>query len=122
MQKISLDIETKLLHDMDERMTGLSHIAIERPELIKVLNNVERDLSSDVSYSYNILYIFAYAYHISQRRVVSDSEWTGWMRCMKSAFKHDTISQIWRENIEGEKWFWSCISGLHREAYCLSEC
>jgi hypothetical protein len=39
-----------------------------------------------------------------QRRVLSDNEWTGWMRWMKSAFEQGTISDIWK-NIEVEKWF-----------------
>ena len=39
-----------------------------------------------------------------QRRVLSDNEWTGWLRWMKSAFEQGTISEIWK-NIEVEKWF-----------------
>ena len=79
MQALSVDIETKILNDMDERIHGLTQIAVERPELIKVVNNVERDLSSEVAYSYHILYTFAHAYHMRQRGVVSDNEWTGWL-------------------------------------------
>jgi hypothetical protein len=105
MQAVSADIETKILNDMDERIHDLTKMGVERPELIRVVNNVEQDLSSEVAYSYHILYTFAHAYHMRQRGVVSDNEWTGWMRWMKSAFKHGTISQIWRDNIEVEKWF-----------------
>src|ERR671939_1580704 len=54
MQALSMDIETKILNDMDERIHGLTQMAVERPELIRVVNNVERDLSSDVAYSYHI--------------------------------------------------------------------
>ena len=105
MQALSADIETKILNDMDERIHDLTRMGVERPELIRVVNNVERDLSSDVAYSYHILYTFAHAYHMRQRGVVSDNEWKGWLRWMKSAFKHGTISQIWRNYIEVEKWF-----------------
>ena len=62
-------------------------------------------MSSHVAYSYHILYTFAHAYHMRQRGVVSDNEWKGWLRWMKSAFRHGTISQIWKNNIEVEKWF-----------------
>jgi hypothetical protein len=105
MQTLSVDIETKILNDMDERIRGITQMAVERPELIRVVNNVERDLSSDVAYSYHILYTFAHAYHMPQRGVVSDNEWTGWLRWMKSAFRHGTISEIWKNNVEVEKWF-----------------
>jgi hypothetical protein len=37
--------------------------------------------------------------------VVSDNEWTGWLRWMKSAFRHGIIREIWKNNIEVEKWF-----------------
>jgi hypothetical protein len=94
-----------LLNDMDERIHGLTQMGVERPELIRVVNNVERDLSSDVAYSYHILYTFAHVYHMRQRGVVSDNEWTGWLRWMKSAFRYGTIREIWKNNIEVEKWF-----------------
>ncbi|MFL6393048.1 MAG: hypothetical protein ACJ708_00110 [Nitrososphaeraceae archaeon] len=105
MQVLSVDIETKILNDLDERIHGLTQMAVERPELIRVVNNVERDLSSDVAYSYHILYTFAHVYHMRQRGVVSDNEWTGWLRWMKSAFRHGNIRQIWKYNVEVEKWF-----------------
>ena len=103
MQALSMDIETKILNDMDERIHGLTQMAVERPELIRVVNNVERDLSSDVAYSYHILYTFAHVYHMRQRGVVSDNEWTGWLRWMKSAFRHGAIREIWKNNVEVEK-------------------
>jgi hypothetical protein len=105
MQALSVDIETKILNDLDERIHGLTQMAVERPELIRVVNNVERDLSSDVAYSYHILYTFAHVYHMQQRGVVSDNEWTGWLRWMKSAFRHGNIREIWKNNVEVEKWF-----------------
>jgi hypothetical protein len=105
MQALSVDIETKILNDLDERIHGLTQMAVERPELIRVVNNVERDLSSDVAYSYHVLYTFAHVYHTRQRGVVSDNEWTGWLRWMKSAFRHGNIREIWRNNVEVEKWF-----------------
>ena len=105
MQALSVDIETKILNDLDERIHGLTQMAVERPELIRVVNNVERDLSSDVAYSYHILYTFAHVYHMRQRGVVGDNEWTGWLRWMKSAFRHGIINEIWKNNVEVEKWF-----------------
>ena len=37
--------------------------------------------------------------------MVSDNEWTGWLRWMRNAFRHGTIKEIWETNIEAEKWF-----------------
>ncbi len=75
-----------------------------RPELIKVVSNVESDWPSDVANSYRILYIFAHVFHMRQRGVVSENEWIGWLRWMKAAFERGTINEIWK-NIEVEKWF-----------------
>lgn len=50
--------------------------AVERPELIRVVKSAERDLSSDVAYSYHVLYTFAHVYHMRLRGVVCHNEWT----------------------------------------------
>jgi hypothetical protein len=105
MQKLSIDIETKILNDVDERLHEITRIGVERPELIKVINNVQRDRSSEEPYAYHILYTLAHAYHMRQRGVVSDNEWTGWLRWMRNAFRHGTIKEIWETDIEAEKWF-----------------
>jgi hypothetical protein len=97
MQTLSADIETKILNDMDERMREITQIGVERPELIKVLSNIPANYSSpEVSYAYYILYTFAHVFHLWQRGVVNDSEWTGWLRYMKSAIEQDTIAEIWK--------------------------
>jgi hypothetical protein len=104
MQSLSVDIETKVLNDLDERIHGLTQAMVDRPELIKVVSNVKSDWSPDVAFTYYILYTFAHVFHMRQRKVVSDNEWTGWLRWMKSAFEQGTIAEIWK-NIEVEKWF-----------------
>jgi len=40
-----------------------------------------------------------------KRKVLSDNEWTGWLRWMKSAFEQGTIKDLWKTNIDMEKWF-----------------
>jgi hypothetical protein len=69
-------------------------MGVERPELIKVIDNtLSHDSSPEVPFAYHILYALAYVYHELQR-VVSDNEWNGWLRWMKSAFERDTINPI----------------------------
>ena len=105
MEALSVDIETKILSDLDLRLRDITRMMIDRPELIKVVSKVESDWSSDVAYSYHILFTFAHVFHMRKRRVLSDNEWTGWLRWMKSAFDQGTIKDIWKSNIEMEKWF-----------------
>ncbi len=105
MQALSVDIETKVLSDLDLRLREITHMMIDRPELIKVVSKVESDWSSEVAYSYHILFTFAHVLHMRERNVLSDNEWTGWLRWMKSAFDQGMIKDIWKNKIEMEKWF-----------------
>jgi hypothetical protein len=105
MQSLSVDIETKILSDLDERMHEVIHIGIARPELISVINKVDANVSPEIPYAYHILYTFANVFHLRQRKVLSDNEWTGWLRWMNSAFEQGKIREIWQSNIEMEKWF-----------------
>ena len=105
MRALSVDIETKVLSDLDLRLREITHMMIDRPELIKVVSKVESDWSSEVANSYHILFTFAHVLHVRERNVLSDNEWTGWLRWMKSAFDQGMIKDIWKNKIEMEKWF-----------------
>jgi hypothetical protein len=103
MQSLSVDIETKVLSDLDEKMHGLTQMAVERPELIKIVSNIKSDLTAEAAYTYHILYTFAHVFHMRQRKVVSDNEWTGWLRVMKSCFEQGKIREYWKSDLELEK-------------------
>ena len=103
-QSLSVDIETKVLNDLAERMHAQVEILIGRPQLTKVLSKVEEE-SPELAYAYDILFTFAHAFHMRQRKVLNDNEWTGWVRWYKSAFKQGGLMEIWQRTIEMEKWF-----------------
>ncbi len=105
MAALSVDIETKVLSDLDLRLHEITHLMIDRPELTKVVSKDESDWSSDVAYPYHILFTFAHVLHMRERNILSDNEWTGWLRWMKSAFDQGMIKDIWKSKIEMEKWF-----------------
>ena len=103
-QALSIDIETKVLNDLAQRMHALHQILIESPQLIKVVSKVDAN-SPETAYAYDIMFTFAHAFHMRQRKVLSVNEWTGWLRWMKSAFEEGSIREIWESHIEMEKWF-----------------
>jgi len=43
METLSLDIETKILSDLDEKLREITVMGIERPELIRVVSKVGSD-------------------------------------------------------------------------------
>jgi len=105
MQKLSTDIETKVLSDLDDKSNELTRLAIEKPQLMKIFSDVDSDLTEEFAFTYHVLYTFAHAYHMYQRGVVSDNEWTGWLRRMRTCFEQGKIREYWEGDLELEKWF-----------------
>jgi hypothetical protein len=61
-QSLSVDIETKVLNYLVERMHASYQIVIERPQLIKV---IRADANSPkVAYAYDILFTFTHVFHM----------------------------------------------------------
>ena len=63
-----------------------------------------------MAFTYHLLHTFAHAYHLHQRKVVSDNEWAGWLRRKKSSFEQGQIREYWKSNLDLEKWFDSAFS------------
>jgi hypothetical protein len=105
MRNLSVDIETKVLNDLDEKIHGMAEMLVHRPELVKLLNSKQPNQTPELVFAYYILYMCSYAFHMRQRKVLSDNEWAGWLRWMKTAFDEGTIREYWEKGIEPEKWF-----------------
>jgi hypothetical protein len=105
MQSLSVDIETKVLNDLDEKIHRMAEMLVSKPDLIKLLEKDRTSQPQEVVFAFYILYMCSYAFHMRQRRVLSDNEWAGWLRWMTSAFREGTIYEYWKESIEPEKWF-----------------
>jgi hypothetical protein len=104
-RNISVDIETKVLNGLDEKVQAMAEMLIHKPELVKVLDKVESRRSPEQNFAYYVLYMFAHVFHMRQRKILSDNEWTGWLQWMRSAFDQGTIRDHWEKGIEPEKWF-----------------
>jgi hypothetical protein len=53
MQKLSVDIEAKVLSDLDKKMHDLTQMAVEKPQLIRMVSNVESDLTEEIAFTYH---------------------------------------------------------------------
>jgi len=102
---LSVDIETKVLSGLDGKLHSTVEMLVHRPELIKVLDNDGSGRTPEQAFAYYILFMCAHAFHMHQRKVLSDNEWEGWLRWMRSAFEGGTIRQHWKTGVEPEKWF-----------------
>ena len=95
VRDLSIDIETKVLSDLDEKMHRLEEHLLERPELARVINNV-RSLSPETVYAFDVLNVFSHAYDMRERKVLNDNEWFGWVEWMRNCFRLGTIKEHWK--------------------------
>jgi hypothetical protein len=102
MQSLSVDVQTKVLNDLDEKVRKMAEIIIEKPSMQKVIYKLEKP-SEELAFAYYILFICSHAYAMHQRKVLIDDEWTGWLHWMKNCFKYGTVGEQWKQ-IQSEGW------------------
>ena len=92
-QGFNVDIETKVLNDLGEKVHRMAEIIIEKPLLQKVMYKLD-----------NILFISSHAYAMRQRKVLNNNEWTGLLSWKRNCFKYGTLGEQWKQ-IQTENWF-----------------
>ena len=102
MQSLSVDVQTKVLNDLDEKVRKMAEIIIEKPSMQKVIYKLEKP-SEELAFGYYILFICSHAYSMRQRKVLNEDEWTGWLQWMRNCFKYGTIGEQWKQ-IQSEGW------------------
>src|SRR6476660_1270161 len=103
VRDLTIDIETKVLSDLDEKMHRLEEHLLERPELARVINNV-RSLSPEAVYAFDVLNVFSHAYDMRERKVLNDNEWYGWVEWMRNCFRLGTIKEHW-DRMQENHWY-----------------
>lgn len=101
---INVDIETRVLNDLEEKRHIASELFIEKPELIRVVADPTSGSNPEHVTAYYISLICSHAYHIRERGIISDNEWIGWLQWMKNDFAQGTIRRDWVALKLG-KWF-----------------
>ena len=84
-------------------MHRLEEHLLERPELARVINNVQ-SLSPEGVYSFDVLNVFSHAHDMRERKVLIDHEWYGWVEWMRTCFRLGTIKENWKR-IQESKWY-----------------
>jgi hypothetical protein len=77
LQSLSIHWQTRVLNDLDEKVHE-TELMLERPSLLRVLDNVGYGTASESEqciFSYYILLICSHAYAMRQRDVLNDTEW-----------------------------------------------
>jgi hypothetical protein len=103
LHSLSIDQQTRVLNDLDEKMHKMAELVIERPTIQKVIDKQDTP-SEELAFSFHVLWVCAHAYAMRQRNVLNDNDWIGWIQWMRNCFQKGTITEIWKQ-VESEKWF-----------------
>jgi hypothetical protein len=79
MRSVAVDIKTKVLNDLDEKMHGVAEMLVHRPELIEVVDRDSKSQSPKLVFAYYILYMCAYAFHSAREKYSATTN--GWAGC-----------------------------------------
>jgi hypothetical protein len=104
IQGITVDVETRVLNDLDEKRFRISELFIDDPELISVVAGPTSGSKPEHVVSYMVALVSAHAYHMLERKIISDNEWIGWLQWMKNDFAQGTIRRDWIDLKMGQ-WF-----------------
>ncbi len=72
IKALSVDIETKVLSDLDEKVHRLEEHLLELPDLGKVINR--QPLSPEKVYSFDVLNVFSHVFDMHERKVLNENE------------------------------------------------
>jgi hypothetical protein len=97
IRHLAIDTETKILHDLDEKMHRINIMAFEHPELAKV--QINKEVRLDTIYAFDILLAYQQAFKMHQRRVLKDNDWNGWLDWIRNTFREGTIKEHWEERL-----------------------
>jgi len=104
LKEMSVDLETRVMNDLTEKLHGLISLFIESPKLVRMIYDAPFEITEEMPFAYYVQFICAHAYHMRERGILSDNDWEGWLNWMKNAFRYGSIGKHWKEN-QMETWF-----------------
>src|SRR5437868_11002811 len=92
---ITLDVETRVLNDLDEKRYRISELLLEDPRLIGVVACPTSGSKPENVIAYMVAMVSAHAFHMRERKIISDNEWLGWLEWIKNDFAQGTVRRDW---------------------------
>lgn len=103
IQALSADLEARVLNDLDEKLHRMGEIFMEKPDFVRVLNDVPSTAGAEVSFdpeaafAYYVMFFCAHCFHMRQRGILGDNDWTGWLQWTKNAFRNGRLGKYWND-------------------------
>ncbi|HYK93398.1 MAG TPA: hypothetical protein VEY07_05080 [Thermoplasmata archaeon] len=104
LRRMAVDLETRVLNDLDDKLRAMGQLFIDRPQLLNTIYESSAVANPELPLCYYILFMCSHAFHMRARGVLSDNEWIGWLQWMKNAFRFGRIGRYWHETQMGS-WF-----------------
>ena len=102
-QGFNVDIETKVLNDLDEKVHRMAEIIIEKPLLQKVMYKLDKP-SEELAFAYYILFISSHAYAMRQRKCSRIMNGQDGYLGRETALSMELLGEQWKQ-IQTENWF-----------------
>lgn len=65
IRNLRVDLETKVLNDLDNKLHGIIETAVHKPNLARVVDkDCKAAQSEEVVFAYAILYLYSHAFHM----------------------------------------------------------
>ena len=77
---------------------------LDNPELISVVAGPTSGSKPEHVIAYMVAMVSAHAFHMRERKIISDNEWLGWIEWIRSDFAQGTVRRDWVELKLGQ-WF-----------------
>jgi hypothetical protein len=104
IRALRVDLETRVLNDVDEKFHHIAEMFVERPDLNKIIYQGPSIGGPEIPAAAYILYFCAHIFHMRQRGILADNDWAGWLRWMQTAFRFGTLGSMWKAHAV-EQWF-----------------
>jgi hypothetical protein len=98
IQALSRDLEARVLNDLNDHLLHLGEIALTRPDMLSLIAPEAHQPRPEAPFAYSILFFFAHIFHMRQRGILRDNEWTGWHEWMRTAFVSGELGNEWRHS------------------------
>jgi hypothetical protein len=98
IQALARDLEARVLNDLNDHLLHLGEIALTRPDMLSLIAPEAHRPRPEAPFAYSILFFFAHIFHMRQRGILRDNEWTGWQEWMRTAFVTGELGNEWRHS------------------------
>jgi len=99
IEALENDLEARVMNDLDEKLHRIGEIFMEKPEFVRVLNDVPAAPGggAEVAFAFYVMFFCSHCYHMRQRGILSDNDWAGWLQWTKNAFRSGRLGKYWKE-------------------------